>query len=325
MPPSSVITIGNFDGVHAGHAALIARARQVAAAGPAPRRVLALTFDPHPLSTLRPEDTPPRLTTFSRRADLLRALGADRVVRLRPDHRTLHLTPEAFVRRLVERYRPVSFVEGSDFRFGRDRAGDVLRLAELGATMGFGVEVVPPVEVALTDQSIVAASSTLVRWLVAHSRVRDAAILLGRPYTLEGRVVRGDRRGRTIGFPTANLQAICLAPGDGVYAGRARLPSGENLPAAISVGTKPTFGHTERAVEAYLLTEPAAGTASKRRRSVTLPGLPEYGWDLTLEFIGWVRDQVRFESVESLVDQMRRDCERVAEIVAEGSREAVCP
>jgi riboflavin kinase/FMN adenylyltransferase len=318
LPGSTVITIGNFDGVHAGHAALIARAREIAGdEGAGPGRVIALAFDPHPLTSLRPDEAPPRLTTFEHRAVLLKAVGADQVVRLRPDARTLHQPADAFVRRLVERFRPRAFVEGRDFRFGRDRAGDVFRLAELGRRLGFGVEVVPPVEVVLTDQSQVAASSTLARWLIAHARVRDAAIVLGRPYTLSGTVIRGDRRGRTIGFPTANLRADCLIPGDGVYAGRARLPSGRWVPAAVSVGTKPTFGDGHRAVEAHLLTR--AGTRQR------LPGLPEYGWALALEFVGWVRDQVRFESVGALVDQMHRDCERVREIIAGERKEAVCP
>ena len=324
LPGPSVITIGNFDGVHAGHAALVARAREVARAGREPRRVVALTFDPHPLTSLRPEEAPPRLTTFDRKARLLQALGADRVVRLRPDERTLNEPPESFASGLTARFGPVAIVEGDDFRFGRDRTGDMDMLRALGRRLGFDVHVVAPVEVVLSDQTTVRASSTLARWLIEHGRIRDAALVLGRAYALDGEVVRGDRRGRTIGFPTANMRTTCLAPADGVYAGRALLPDGSVRPAAISVGSKPTFGEgRERAVEAYLL--PDKGLQPKRNRRPSLPGLPEYGWGLTLEFVGWVRDQVRFESVGALVEQMQRDCERVREIVSAEPKEAVCP
>jgi riboflavin kinase / FMN adenylyltransferase len=324
-PQRSVITIGTFDGVHRGHAALLARARAAAdAAGPGTRAV-ALCFDPHPSTVLRPEATPARLTTFDNRAALLRDLGADEVVRLEPTREFLAQTPEAFVASLVERFAPVAFVEGPDFRFGRGRAGTLDRLRQLGRGHGFEVQVVEPVFVALDDCSVVAASSTIARWLLEHGRVRDATRVLGRPYSLAGSVVRGDRRGRSIGFPTANLDHATMAPADGVYAGLAHLDDGRRFAAAVSVGTKPTFNGSARAVEVFLLdASPSAAAAGSG-----IEGLPEYGWNLRLEMLGWVREQVRFDSVERLVEQMARDCARIRHIVSESTTSsapaALCP
>jgi riboflavin kinase/FMN adenylyltransferase len=177
--------------------------------------------------------------------------------------------------------------------------------------MGFTVEVVPPVEVALTDHQCVPARSTIVRWLLSNGRVRDAAVVLGRPYELEGTVVRGDRRGRTIGFPTANLEVPTLIPADGVYAAIATLPDGRRLGAAVSIGSKPTFGTHARAVEAFLL---QPGTESRAWKPIE--GLPEYGWTLRLSMLAWVREQVKFDSLDSLLAQMERDCRRCLEIAA---------
>jgi riboflavin kinase/FMN adenylyltransferase len=334
LPGPSVITIGTFDGVHAGHAALVGRAREIGGANSA--RVVAVTFDPHPLTRLRPDAAPPRLTTFERKSALLRAAGADEVVRLTPDDATLHLTAEEFVRGLVEGYAPVAFVEGPTFRFGHGRAGDTRALAALGTSLGFTVEVLEPVEVTLCDGTVAPATSSLARWLIERGRVRDAAAVLGRPYCLDGVVVRGEQRGRTIGFPTANVRTECLAPGDGVYAGVVATADGRRLPAALSVGTKPTFGNGDRAVEAFVLNTgsapPARGTqleGAPSRNAVlatVLPGLPEYGWPISVEFHAWVRDQVRFGSVEGLIDQMRRDCDRIREIIGVNDKEAAtCP
>lgn len=297
----AVITIGVFDGVHAGHAALVARARQLADANRA--AVVAMAFDPHPVTRLRPEAAPARLTTFEQRRRLLMEAGADAVDRLEPTESLLSQSPGNFVEWIGRRWRVAGFVEGPDFRFGRGRSGDVEFLAHYGARAGFGVEIVEPVSVTLTDHTMATASSTLVRWLLAQGRAGDAAQVLGRPYELEGTVVPGDRRGRTIGFPTANLSTECLIPADGVYAGEAVLEDERVFPAAISIGTKPTFGAGGRAVEAYLLDAPREGTAIR--------GLPEYGWPLRLRIKGWVRQQLRFETPSSLVEQMHLDCCRV--------------
>jgi len=303
--PRAIITIGTFDGVHIGHAALVARAAELAT--PIGARVVAMAFDPHPASRLRPGTEPARLTGFEARAALLRAAGADEVVRLEPRDELLSLSPAEFVRTLLVPLHPALIVEGGDFHFGKGRAGDVRVLAELGRDAGFGVEVVPPVEAVLTDHLIVTASSSIARWLITHGRVRDAAVVLGRAYAVRGTVVRGDQRGRTIGFPTANLETELLLPANGVYAGVARLDDGREFVAAINVGTRPTFDGHGRRFEAHLLDARA-------------DELPEYGWRLSVEVTDFIRDDVRFDSVERLVAQIERDC-RAARVMV-GDRRA---
>lgn len=315
-PQRSVLSIGTFDGVHLGHQALMRQAREIARINPGsgpPARVIALVFDPNPLGVLRPGAAPARLTTFSRRRELLLDAGADEVVLLQPTPDLLGLSAEDFVRRKVEQYHPIAFVEGEDFRFGNARTGDVRLLADIGRVLGFSVRVVPGVSVALTDHAVVPARSTMVRWLLGHGRVRDAACVLGRPYELSGLVVRGDRRGRGIGFPTANLDSPCVAPADGVYAARARLEDGRVFAAAVSVGTKPTFGTHARAVEAFLILPDRRGDPEWR----PVDGLPEYGWTLRLELVAWIREQIAFTSLDPLLEQMARDCDRAADIAAE--------
>jgi riboflavin kinase/FMN adenylyltransferase len=315
LPPSkpssapSVLTVGTFDGVHIGHQALIRRARAIADKH-ADARVVALVFDPNPLTVLRPASAPAVLSSFNQRVRWIKQAGADEVIRLEPTPELLSGSPEEFVDRVTAPLRPIAFVEGDDFRFGKGRAGTNAVLADLGRTRGFSVEVVPPVTIALTDNQIAPARSTIVRWLLSSGRARDVATILGRPYELNGVVVPGDRRGRAIGFPTANVQVSTMIPADGVYAAAATLPDGRELPAALSIGSKPTFGQNARAVEAFLLQPDRGG-----RAWAPVQGLPEYGWTLHLRLLAWVREQVRFHSLESLLDQMERDCDRCDEIV----------
>lgn len=300
MPGRTVLTIGNFDGAHCGHAALLRRARAHADAQTPVARVVALVFDPPPLSILRPAQAPALLTTFERRESLLRRAGADHVVRLAPSPELLGLAPAEFIEGIVAEYHPVAIVEGADFRFGRARSGDVDSLSELGRRLNFVADIVAPVEVALSDQTIVTASSTIVRWMVSHGRMRDAAAILGRPHTLSGVVVRGDRRGREIGCPTANLLAQELPPMDGVYAARASLADGRRFGAALHVGPRATFDQAGRTVEAHLLDWPGP----------LAEGGQEYGWRLSIEIVAWLRDQAKFDSVADLVEQIRRDVAR---------------
>lgn len=307
MPQAAkrAITIGNFDGVHLGHRALLSRARELVGAG---GEVVAMAFHPHPFARLRPELTPAEIEPWETRVARLRDAGADRVERLEPTPELLGMSPAAFVDWLFETHRPTFLVEGPDFHFGKRRAGSVVTLAELAAARGGRVEVVPPMVVSLRDQSEVVASSTLVRWLLAHGRVRDAAYVLGRAHAVSGVVVPGDRLGRTIGFPTANLSTRCLCPGDGVYAGIAVLPDGSEAVAAIHVGGRPAIDRAEHRVEAYLMTPDG-------RRWNPPHGLPESGWSCTLRLIGRVRDIVRVNGLEALVGQITRDCARCVEIV----------
>lgn len=305
-PRESVITIGNFDGAHVGHAALVRSARRIADEAPGPNRprVVVLAFDPHPASVLSPRGTPARLTTWERRAELLRSLGADEVERLRPEPALLDLSPDAFISAVTDRHHAVAIVEGSDFHFGKGRAGSPAVLRDLAMRRGIGVEIVGQVEVELCDQTVVRASSTLVRWLVAHGRVTDARRVLGRPYELTGTVRRGDQRGRTIGIPTANLSTDdgLLIPADGVYAGLATLPDAREYPAAVHVGPRSTFDAPQRTVEAHLIGWDGSGVG-------------EYDWALRIGFTAYLRDQARFDGVKPLVDQITRDVERAARIM----------
>lgn len=305
---ATAVTIGNFDGVHVGHAALLRRCRELAGER---GRVVALAFDPHPAGALGAQP-PPRLTAFEERSRLLRDAGADEVERLDPTPEFLGTSAEGFVAALAGRHSPRFIVEGGDFHFGKGRAGDMRLLERLGDAHGFQAITVPPAEVALTDQLVARASSTLVRWLLAHGRVRDAAIVLGRPYEVAGTVVQGDRRGRDLGVPTANLDTPLMLPADGVYAGEGRLPDGRVLPAAVNVGTRPTFGGAGRRLEAHLIT--GSGYLGGPRRGghpwQPLPSLAEYGWVLRVRLLAWVREDVRFDSVDALVGQMGRDIQR---------------
>lgn len=315
----TAVTIGNFDGVHAGHAALVAACREEVGPG---GRVVVLAFDAHPRSVLAPGTEPARLTTFARKAALLQELGADAVHRLVPDAALLGLTAGAFMGHVVREFAPAVLVEGSDFHFGKGRDGDVGSLTRLGETLGFAVRVVEPVEVELADQSVVRASSTVARWLLDRGRAGDAAAVLGRPYEIEGGVVRGDRRGRTAGFPTVNIAAETMLPADGVYAGWAELPDGRRFPAAINVGERPTVGGVERRVEAHVLGLPTSWDGvAKAGAWAAIDGVAEYGWRCRLSVLAWVRDQVRFGSFAELVGQLGRDCARVVQIT--GARACV--
>jgi riboflavin kinase/FMN adenylyltransferase len=257
-------------------------------------RVVVLSFDPHPRSVLQPSHALERLTTFATRRALLCEHGADEVVGLDPSNGLLGLTPEAFLKTVVDEHHPSFIVEGPDFRFGRDRAGTVQTLRDHEATGGFQTRVIDPVEAVLSDCAIVEVSSSLTRWMLNRGRVRDASLLLGRPYAVGGTVRSGARKGRSIGVPTANLDTgDVLLPADGVYAGRARLYGGREFVAAISVGTKPTFGDHPRVCEAHLLDFDGP--------------VDHYEWAMELSFVEWLRDQVAFSGVEALRAQLRRD------------------
>lgn len=294
--PLTALTIGNFDGVHVGHVALVRRCRELAGAA---GRVCVLTFDPHPMSVLRPGSEPARLSTLAQRAAWLKQAGADDVVPLAPDADLLGKTPEEFLGWLAQTHTPQVVVEGDDFHFGKARAGSVATLRSRGPSFGFRAEVVAPVEVPLADQSIVRASSSILRWLLEHGRIDDAARVLGRAYEVEGIVVPGDQRGRTIGYPTANIQTPCMLPADGVYAGEAMTPDGQWFAAAVNVGSRPTFNGAGRRLEAHLLD---AGS---------FENVPAYNWAIRLRLRTWLRDDLMFDGIEPLVAQISRDCTRV--------------
>ena len=286
------LLIGNFDGVHLGHRALVTAAR--AAVG-ASGHVKAMALDPHPASVLRPDSEPPRISTRRQRETWLLEAGCDEVLFVEPTAEFLARTPEAFIDDLVSEHHPDWIVEGTDFRFGRDRVGDLDLLRALGGDRGFEVIEVPEVHVACGEEQI-AVHSRVIRERLIAGECGVAACLLGRAYTLHGTVVTGDRRGRELGMPTANLDhGTMLLPADGIYAGTARDPGGCIRRAAISVGTKPTFKETPRVCEVHLVDH--------------VGPVDDYGWTMTVCFEHWLRGQVAFDGVEPLVEQLRLDLE----------------
>ena len=295
------ITVGNFDGVHVGHQALLARARVLAGSS---GQVVAVTFDPHPAVLLKPELAPPAVQTLQERRECLVKYGADDVHVINTTKELLTMSAEQFMAWLREQIAFECIVEGPDFHFGKDRAGDINTLRAIGLKNNFTVDQVEPVEVALSDASSAVASSSLLRWLLQHGRVNDVAAVLGRAYQLTGVVQKGDQRGRTLGWPTANIATGArLIPSDGIYAGVATLPTGARKRAAISIGTKPTFGVHARTVEAFVLDHKAP--------------VDDYGWTLTLEFSRWLRGQTRFDGVQALLEQMNIDAQRTRHEIAE--------
>lgn len=301
----SVVAIGKFDGVHSGHRAVIDRARVTATDAGA--RVVAVTFDRNPLSLLRPELCPDPLSSVDQKLALLADAGVDATLVLRFDESLAALEPRAFVQHvLVDALGVVVVMVGDDFRFGRGGAGDPALLTELGAEFGFDVDVVGDVQGGGRR-----VSSTWVRDLLSAGDVEGAARLLGRPHAVQGEVVHGLKRGRELGFPTANLAADAegFIPADGVYAGwlvDQGAAVGEasdaasavtRYPAAISVGTNPTFDDVHiRQVEAYVLDE---------------TGLDLYGHRVQIHFTHRVRGMVAFEGIDRLVEQIADDVTRV--------------
>ncbi len=298
-----LIAIGNFDGVHRGHQHLFQVGVDALGAregGGGGLRVTAVTFEPLPIAVLKPERPMGRLTPASERAELLRThCNAQEVIELLPTAELLGRSPRAFIEQLRAETPFDAVVEGPDFRFGRDRSGSVETLAELASEFGFQVIIAAPKTVVLPSGERVEARSSVARALLAEGRVAVAASVFGRPYELRCPTTRGDQRGRTIGWPTANLDTRGrIVPGDGVYAGSATLPDGSRAIAAISIGTKPTFGGSERTCETTLLTPSGS--------PLDLP-LDWYGWTIRLRFHAWIRGQVRFASLDALRDEMERD------------------
>ncbi|MFG3581603.1 bifunctional riboflavin kinase/FAD synthetase [Micromonospora chersina] len=291
----SVVTIGVFDGVHKGHQATIghavARARELGV------KSVVVTFDPHPAEVVRPGSHPAVLTEPARKAELIEALGADVlcVVPFTPEFS--RLPAEAFVHDiLVEHLHAALVVVGDNFRFGHRAAGDVALLERLGRTFGFSVEGAP-----LVAEAGTVFSSTYIRSCVDAGDVAAAAAALGRPHRVEGVVVRGDQRGRELGYPTANLltHRYAAVPADGVYAARLVRRGGEPLAAAVSIGTNPTFSGRERRVEAYALD--FTGDL--------------YGERLALDFVAHLREQRTYDAIEPLVAQIAEDVERTRRAV----------
>jgi riboflavin kinase/FMN adenylyltransferase len=306
----SVVTIGVFDGVHRGHQTIVGRAAELARELGLP--VVVITFDPHPDEVVRPGSHPPLLSSPKRRAELLAGLGVDAVMVLPFTLELSRMSPDDFVQSvLVERLHAARVV-GENFRYGHKARGDVTLLAELGDKYDFRAE---GVALVANGQTI---SSTSVRELLTAGDVEGAAAALGRPHRVEGVVVRGHQRGRALGFPTANLETLpyTAIPSDGVYAGwlecfpvnrggeAAGADAETRWPAAISIGTNPTFDGVERSVEAYALDR---------------DDLDLYGEHVAVDFAVRIRDTLKFDSIDALVVEMRRDVDRARQITARSS------
>jgi riboflavin kinase/FMN adenylyltransferase len=296
----SVVTIGSYDGVHRGHQLIIGKAVDRARALGVP--AVVVTFDPHPMEVIRPGSHPPLLAPHPFRAELLAALGVDAVLVLPFTTAFSQLSPPEFVVKvLVEKLHAHTVVEGPNFRFGHRAAGTVHTLAELGETYGFEVLIVELFEHGPAGSGR-PYSSTLTRRLIAEGDVSAAAEVLGRPHRVEGIVVHGARRGRELGFPTANLDTLPFSaiPADGVYAGWLTA-EGERMPAAISVGTNPQFNGTERTVEAYALDR---------------TDLDLYDQLVAVDFLTFLRGQEKFESIEALKRRITEDVDEARRLTA---------
>jgi len=302
----SIVAIGKFDGVHAGHRAIIDRMIVASAAGD--RRSVAVTFDRNPLATLAPERCPRPLVGNGQKIELLAETGIDATLMLAFDEELASEDAQHFAARvLVDALRARRVYVGRDFRFGRGGAGNVELLQRMGSEHGFVVEIIDDIASAGDGRRV---SSTWVRELLSSGDVSRAAKLLGRSPSVSGEVVHGHKRGRELGFPTANLSPDSegFVPADGVYAGWLVTRSDElrstRYPAAISVGANPTFGDVDQAqVEAYVLDE---------------HDLDLYGMRVDVEFAERIRGMVAFEGIEKLIETMHDDVVRTREILGRG-------
>lgn len=294
LPPEvlgGALTIGNFDGVHLGHARIVEAIRRQARAVHGP--TIVFTFDPHPVRLLRPEQTPPPLTWTRRKAQLLAQLGVDAMIAYPTDMALLELSPEDFFQRIViDKLQAKAMVEGPNFYFGRDRRGDTQLLGQLCDQHSLALEIVQPRQLP-GDEAII--SSSRVRQAIAGGEIEAARRMLTEPYRLRGMVTHGAGRGNTLGFATANLEAIdTIVPAHGVYAGyvvRQELTHA----AAIHIGPNPTFGEGHAKVEAHLID--FSGSL--------------YGEPLELAFLKRLRDVRTFSDPQQLTSQIHQDVEAV--------------
>jgi riboflavin kinase/FMN adenylyltransferase len=289
-----VVVIGNFDGVHRGHAELIRTAKAAEPGAP----LVAVTFWPHPMSVIRPDQAPLLLTSLERRIELLKKAGAAQVVVVEFTAEVASWSPAQFVDAVLRPLHPARIVVGENFRFGFRAAGTVTTLAELGGD-DFVVQALP-----LVTDGTQPSSSTLIRHAVAEGDFGRVRELSDHPFRFSGVVVRGDRRGHELGFPTANVAVKpgMAVPADGVYAGWVTRLDGDHprWPAAISVGTNPTFDGVERRVEAYVLDR---------------DDLELYDVEIAIDFYARLRGQVKYAGLEALITQMHADVEEARHLL----------
>jgi len=302
VPPhlaGGIVALGNFDGFHLGHQAVVGAA--VARARAAGRPALVATFDPHPVRHFRPDTPPFRLTTLDQRERLFAAAGADAMVVFRFDGDLARLSAGEFIQeRLVDALRVGGVVTGQDFTFGRAKAGNTAVMEDLGRRLGFDVQAVAPVT--LDGEPV---SSSRIREALRAGDPRGAARLLTRPFAVEGVVVHGDKRGRTIGYPTVNLDmGKYLRPAYGVYAVRGRLDDGTVLAGAANLGIRPQFEPPKELLEAFFFDW--SGDL--------------YGRTVEVELIEYLRPEARFDGLDALVAQMDADCVAARAVLGRGAQ-----
>ncbi|MHC4757761.1 MAG: riboflavin biosynthesis protein RibF [Planctomycetota bacterium] len=308
IPGHSVLTIGNFDGVHKGHQKILSTAK--VAAEQKGVELVALTFEPHPLAVLRPDKPPSNLTPLFLKKQLLAEHGVDRLVILKSEPQLLVLEASEFINEfLVKGIRPSLVVEGHDFNFGAGRTGSVETLQHIGRDCGFDVEIVEPQQVRLSGGDKVKVSSSMIRSMLALGNVADILISFGRPYRLIGKIIPGRGKGKELGFPTLNMEKPNQAlPTEGVYAGTVEIGnslqsicrSSKKMPAAFSIGTAKTYNSDNALlIESHLLQ----------------PGKKLEGEWLAMDFIDFLRKQREFETEQKLSEQIAKDCEQVKAIL----------
>lgn len=301
VPPhlaGGIVALGNFDGFHLGHQAVVGQA--VARARAEGRPALVATFDPHPVRHFRPDTPPFRLTTLDQRERLFAAAGVDAMVVFAFDAALAALSAEAFAERLAARLQVAGVVTGEDFTFGQGKRGDVAMLAALGTAHGFTAETVGAVT--LDGETV---SSSRIRELLRAGDPRGAARLLTRPFAIQGTVQHGDKLGRTIGYPTANLDmGKYLRPAYGIYAVTARLPDGRQVQGAANLGIRPTFDPPKELLEPYFFD--FSGDL--------------YGQTIEVALIDYIRPEAKFDSLDALTAQMEADCAEARARLSAGAR-----
>jgi len=310
IPNGCVLTIGNFDGVHVGHQEILTVARHAAEKNSA--ELIAMVFDPHPVAILHPEMAPGVLTPLDIKKHLLAKCGVNRLIVLRTSHKLLDLSPEKFVGRfLVEHIRPGVIIEGDDFNFGAGRAGNIDTLKKLITDKGFEVRVIRPKKIKLSTGQTVRVSSTMIRYMLEGGHMADAAVALGRPYRIAGRIIHGRGIGIKLGFPTLNMKKPKqVIPAEGVYAGFVKtgeyiddvLTSKEQIPAVYSIGQARTYGDDfPLLIEAHLLIKDVGDSA---------------GHYMTMDFVQRIRNQHKFKNPDDLSRQIAKDCDTARNILA---------
>jgi riboflavin kinase/FMN adenylyltransferase len=305
----SILTIGNFDGVHVGHQEILRTARTIAQTRGA--EMVVMTFEPHPVAVLHPEKAPGVLTPLPLKLHLLQDYADNCIIVLEDNSDLLRLSPVQFVDEFLRAsIRPAVIVEGDDFHFGAGRAGDIRTLAQFGQEKGFEVVVVPPRQIELTTGQTLRVSSTIIRYMIEGGHVAEAAQALSRPYRLLGPIVHGWGRGRKLGFPTLNMsKPDQILPAEGVYAGLVEtaptreklLQKQEHIPAVFSLGQARTFGDQHPLlIEAHLLMGDVGDLAGQ--------------W-MAMDFVQHLRSQHRFNTPEELVAQIARDCDAARQVL----------